>query len=134
MKKIYVAYKFKDADPPVLREKLEKLSEIIEEGLNCKTFIFFRDEQDWGKKKIEIKEVVKKAIERVKECDGIIVEGTEKANGAYFETGFAKALGKKVIVIHKKGTETNFLDSVADISIEYKDFNDLKEKLKALKK
>ena len=130
MKKIYVAYKFNDVDPKLLREKLEQLSRVIEEVTDYKTFIFFRDVQKWGKIKMDIKDVVKKASDAVKQCDAILVESTEKANGAYFETGYAKALGKKVIIIHKKGTETNFLDGVADVSIEYDDFQDLREKLK----
>jgi len=38
-------------------------------------------------------------------------------------------IGKKVIIIHKKGTEANFLESLADVKIEYEDYEDLKEKL-----
>jgi nucleoside 2-deoxyribosyltransferase len=79
---------------------------------------------------MDIKEVVSKAIESVKKCDLILVEASEKASGAYFEVGYAKALRKKVIIIHRKGTETNFLDAAADASIEYDDFEDLKGKLK----
>ena len=97
------------------------------------SFIFFRDAQKWGRVKMDIKDVLKKASDAVKQCDAILVEATEKANGAYFEAGYAKALGKKVIIIHKKGTETNFLDGIADISIEYEDFQDLREKLKVLR-
>ncbi len=130
MKKIYVAYKFRDADPVVLKKKLEELSKIIEEVTDYKTFIFFRDAQKWGQIKMDPKEIAPKASEALKKCDAILVEATEKANGAYFEVGYAKALGKKVIIIHQKGTETNFLDGVADVSIEYDDFKDLKEKLK----
>jgi len=44
--------------------------------------------------------------------------------------GYAKALKKKIIVIHKKGTEANFLKATADVSIEYETLEELKEKLK----
>jgi nucleoside 2-deoxyribosyltransferase len=130
MKKIYVAYKFKDSDPKKLREKLEELSKIIEKSTEYKTFIFFRDVQNWGEKKMNIKEVVEKAMEHLKKCDALIVEASEKANGIYFEVGYAKALGKKIIIVYEKGSEANFLESSADISIEYEDFDDLKKKLK----
>lgn len=133
MKKIYVAYKFKNADFKKLKKKLEKLSKIIEDSTDYKTFIFFRDAQNWGKIKMDIKEVVEKALKGVEECDAIIVEASEKANGMYFEVGYAKALGKKIIIIYKKGTEVKFLVATADVSIEYEDFDDLREQLKKTK-
>jgi len=130
MKRIYVAYKFKEQNLEELKKRLEELSKIIEEATSYKTFIFFRDAQNWGKIKMPIKEVVEKACKAVEKCDAILVEATEKANGAYFEAGYAKALNKKVIIVHKTGTETNFLDSIADVSIEYDSLNDLKERLR----
>lgn len=130
MKKIYIAYKFKDANAEELKDRLEELSKIIEDSTNYKTFIFFRDVQNWGKKKMNIKEVVEKAMESLKKCDALLIEASEKANGIYFEAGYARALGKKIIIIHKQGTEANFLKSASDISIEYNDFKDLKEKLR----
>lgn len=133
MKKVYIAYKFKEEAPEELRKKLEQLSKIVEETLKCKTFIFFRDAQKWGEIKMDIKKLVKEACKAVKKCDVILVEATEKANGAYFEVGYAKALGKKVIIIHQEGTEAAFLEAAADHSIEYKELGDLKEKLKKIK-
>lgn len=132
MKKIYLAYKFKDSDPVLLKQKLEELSKIVEETLSYKTFIFFRDAQDWGKIKMPIKEVVKKAYKAIEKCDSILVEASEKANGVYFEVGYAKALKKKIIIVHKKGTEANFLEACADKVVEYKDLDDLKKKLKSI--
>ena len=129
MKKIYVAYKFKKQDQAELKKELEELSKIIEESTGYKTFIFFRDVQNWGKKKMSVKDVVNKAIEALEKCDAILVETSEKARGAYFEIGYAKALRKKVIIIHKKGTEADFLEATSDISIEYEDLEDLRKKL-----
>jgi len=132
-KLIYVAYKFKDADLKVLKQKLEKLTEIIEKNTDYKTFIFFRDAQKWGEIKMTMDEVVNKAIKFLDKCDAILVEASEKSNGMYFEVGYAKAQGKKVIVIHEKGTEVNFLSASADKTIEYSDLEDLKEKLRSIK-
>ena len=70
-------------------------------------------------------------MESIEECDAIIAEASEKANGVYFEVGYAKSLGKKVIIIHKKGTEANFLEASADVKIEYEDLKDLGKKLKS---
>jgi nucleoside 2-deoxyribosyltransferase len=129
MKTAYIAYKFKGTDPKELKAYLEELSKVVEESLECKTFIFFRDMQNWGKIEMDIKEVVDKASESVGKCDFMIIEASEKANGVYFETGYAKALEKKIIVIHKTGTEANFLESAADVSIEYENWDDLRDKL-----
>ena len=132
MKKIYIAYKFKEQNPKELRKKLEELSKIIEETTNYKTFIFFRDAQNWGKIKMNVKEIVKKAYKTIEKCDALLVEASEKARGVYFEVGYAKALGKKIIVIHQEGTEADFLEACADKVIVYKDFKDLREKLKSI--
>ena len=129
MKTIYIAYKFKEQNPVKLKERLEQLSKIIEEATGYKTFIFYRDAQNWGEKKMDVKELVEKACKEIKKCDIILVESSEKARGAYFEVGYAKALGKKIIIIHKEGTEADFLGAAADYSVEYKDLGDLREKL-----
>ena len=129
MKKIYVAYKFKEQDLEKLRERLEQLSKIIEETTEYKTFVFFRDAQKWGKIKMDVKEIVEKAYKAIEKCDAIFVEASEKARGVYFEVGYAKALGKKIIVVHREGTEVGFLEACADEVIVYEDFEDLGEKL-----
>lgn len=79
--KIYIAYKFKEKDTEELKKKLEELSKVVEESLNCETFIFFRDAQNWGEKKMNIKEVVDKAMEHLKECDVVLVEASVTKNG-----------------------------------------------------
>jgi len=131
--KVYITYQFKNADPKELRKKLEEFSKLIEESTDWEPFIFFRDVQNWQRGTMNVKEIVDKAMEEISKCDAILVEASEKANGAYFEVGYAKSLGKKVIVIHKKGTEANFLEATADVKIEYDDWDDLREKLKELK-
>ena len=127
--KVYVTYKFKEEEPSALRKHLEQFSKLIEDSTGWKTFIFFRDVQKWEVGKMAMKEVVTRAMEEIKKCDAILVEASEKARGVYFEAGYAKALGKKVIVIHKKDSEANFLDASADVKIEYENDEDLREKL-----
>ena len=78
---------------------------------------------------MDVQEIVDRAMKEISNCDAILVEASEKARGAYFEVGYAKALGKKVIVIHKRDTEAAFLEATADVKIEYEDWDDLREKL-----
>ena len=113
--KVYLTYKFNDEEPEKLKTRLEEFSKLIEESTGWKTFIFFRDVQKWKTGTMAVKEVVKKATEEIAKCDAILAEASEKARGAYFEVGYAKALGKKIIIIHKKDAEANFLDSSASI-------------------
>ena len=54
-----------------------------------------------------IKEVVEKAYNAIEKCDAILLKQQKKQNGAYFEAGYAKASGKRIIIIHQ-GTEANF--------------------------
>jgi nucleoside 2-deoxyribosyltransferase len=131
--KVYLTYKFKDADPKALREHLEAFTTIVEEATGWKTFVFFRDAQKWQKDTRGVKEIFTDALNHVKECDIILAEASEKSNGAYLEIGYAKALGKKVIVVHKKGTEANLLEAMADVSFEYETEEELKKKLKEIK-
>lgn len=128
--KVYLTYQFKDADPEQVKKKIQELSRVIEDATGWKTFAFFRDVQNWQKGTMTMQEVVTKAMESIKGCDAIIAESSEKANGVYFEVGYAKAQGKKVIIIHRSGTEANFLEASADVKIEYESLEDLGERLK----
>ena len=132
--KTYITYKFKDEDPQALRVKLEEFSKIVEESTGWKTFIFFRDAQKWQKDTRTVKEIFTEALGWVKKCDIVLAEASEKSNGAYLEIGYAKALGKKIIVVHKKGTEANLLEAMANVHIQYENYEDLKEKLKKASK
>lgn len=131
--KVYLTYKFKDEDPTKLRAHLEEFSKVVEDATGWKTFVFFRDAQNWQKDTRTVKEIFTDALGEVKKCDIVLAEASEKSNGAYLEIGYAKALGKKIIVVHKKGTEANLLEAMADVKIEYKDYEDLKKKLKDIK-
>ena len=132
--KVYLTYKFKEEEPNELRTHLEGFSKLIEESTGWKTFIFFRYVQKWKTGTMTMQQVVDRAMEEIKKCDAVLVEASEKARGVYFEVGYAKALGKKIIVIHTKNAEANFLDASADVKIQYENDNDLREKLRRASK
>ena len=131
--KVYLTYKFKEEKPKALRAHLEAFTKLVEEATGWKTFVFFRDVQKWQKDTRGVKAIFNDALNHVKESDIILAEASEKSNGAYLEIGYAKALGKKIIVVHKKGTEAALLEAMADISIEYETEEELKKKLKEIK-
>lgn len=131
--KVYLTYKFKDEDPQALKKKLEEFSKAVEEATGWKTFVYFRDIQKWQKDTRTVKEIFNEALENVKKCDIVLAEASEKSNGAYLEIGYGKALGKKIVVVHKKGTEANLLEAMSDVKIVYDNLDDLKEKLKEIR-
>ena len=125
--KIYIAYKFKDQDLRELRKKLEEIDKILKER-GHKTFIFFRDVHRWENKEGNGPEkVIKKALAELKKCDAILVEATESGIGPAIEAGYAKGLGKKIIVIHKRGSRVSLLKGLADTVLEYDDLEELGE-------
>jgi len=129
--KIYIAYKFKDADTTILKKKLTELSNALESAGHS-TFIFFRDVQKWGAVQTSLPEVIEGATAGLKDCDMILADITEKANGVYFEMGYAKALGLRVVAMCEAGKESAFLKAAADEVVEYKDWADLIRKIRIL--
>ena len=128
--KVYIAYKLSNTDQEKLKPKLEQTSQIIE-NLGHESFIFLRDCENWNPKGKDPKWVMKKAMEEMKQCDVILalVETQEKGEGMLLESGYMKALGKKVIVARKPQGRAILLRAIADEEFEYKNVNEFKKKL-----
>ena len=127
----YIAYKFLDSEKGSLKSVLTLISSAIEETGN-KTFIFFRDAQQWGKIQIPANQVIINAFEELKKCDGFFafVESDEKSEGLLLEAGYAKALDKRIVLAIKKGINLRFLRAIANEVIEFDNLDELKEKIK----
>ena len=76
---------------------------------------------------------MQEATKQLKQCDILLalVESQEKGEGMLIESGYAKGLGKKVIVAKKPEGRAILLKAIADYNIEYTNFDELKEKLNA---
>lgn len=131
--KAYIAYKFKDEDTKKLRKELTNLDKTIKSA-GFETFIFFRDEQKWGKVKMTMKDVVERAKNNMNACDIIIAETSEKARGVDWEIGFFQGQKKPVIVIAKENSDNNFLAASTPFNITYKNLKDLKGKLTEIRR
>ena len=84
-------------------------------------------------------EVLPKFVEiadaKIDESDLLLAELTYKSIGIGIEVGYAKAKGKRIIYMHRIGTELSTTTSgVCDIRIEYKDISDLLVQLKKVLK
>jgi nucleoside 2-deoxyribosyltransferase len=131
--KIYLAYKLSERDSAEVRAKLEEIDSVIKK-LGHKTFIFMRDVQDWSPGGMQPREIMKRAIKEMKKCDTIIsiIEVQEKGEGMLLESGFMKALGKKLIVASSPEGRGILLKGMADEVFEFKDMKEFEEKLKNL--
>ncbi|NPE26704.1 hypothetical protein HNV12_01730 [Methanococcoides sp. SA1] len=118
--RVYVAYKLSGADVDKLREKLQGVSNIIEE-LGHESFIFMRDVQDWKPGNMGAEEIMNRAFWEMKKSDVLLVvlESAEKGEGLLIESGYMKGLGKKVIVASREGCRGFLLKGMADEVFEF---------------
>lgn len=129
--KIYLAYRLSGVDEKILKQELEKISQVLVE-VGHEPFIFRRDVQDWGKKLTDKKYITKACLPEIKKADAFLIflNSEEKSEGMLIETGFAKAYNKKIILAMKKGLSKHWLPHLADQIIEFEDLEDLENKIK----
>lgn len=128
---IYIAYKFSGQDKKKLKETLTDISNILG-NKNYKSFIFFRDVENWGEIPMTSSQVITQAFQQLKKADILfaLVADSEKSEGLLLEVGFAKALGKKIVLAIKDDVRAVFLKDVADLIISFNNLEDLQVKLK----
>lgn len=120
--KIFISIKFyKDGRN---KDLIDTLKDIIKEAQY--TPYCFLDE-----KHIEnSREMMKQALEKLSECDVLLVEGSVCSFGAGVEAGYAKTQNKKIIIVAKEGIDvSNTLEGISDYYIVYKDLSHLKQEL-----
>ena len=123
----YIAYKFLNSDKEILKKNLGIISDMIEKTGNT-TCIFYRDLQNRWTISMLIDQVIKQAFIEVKKSDVILafIESEEKSEGMLLEIGYAKALGKKLVLVIKRWINLRFLRSLADEIIEFDSIEDIK--------
>lgn len=121
--KIYLAIKFHSDFSN--KEFIEDISSTLEKaGHSC--IVAVRDFEQWGALKFTNQQIMKQDFAAIRESDMLLVEFSEKGVGLGVATGFAKALGKKVIVIAKEGSDiSDTIEGTADQIIFYTKVDDL---------
>ncbi len=85
------------------KEQIEHLCALARRaGFN--DFCFIRDIEKYQNIYADPAELMHKALQEIERSDYLLIDLTDKPTGRAFETGMAFALGKKVIVIARKGT------------------------------
>lgn len=96
-------------------------------------FCFVRDVENYQKVFNNPKDLMVKAKEEIEKSDYLLIDMTDKPTGRAIEAGMAFALGKKVIVIMKNGTQIkDTTHGIADLIIEYDRIDDIIEPLSKL--
>lgn len=108
-------------------ELIREIKEIIT-SLGHEPYSFI-DEGEFADEKV----IMRKAFRSLEESGALILEASEPSFGAGIEAGYAFAKNKKIIVVAKEESSlSRTLRGVSDFYLFYKDFKDLKEKLKGI--
>ena len=112
------------------KEGIEKLCAIVRSS-GFEDFSFIRDIENYQKIFEKPEDLMKRAEEEIKKCDALLIDMTDKPTGRAIEAGMAYSLGKKIIVILKKGTAIkDTTRGIADAIIEYDTIEDILPELK----
>lgn len=135
--KIYIAYEtdesHPDPDGDSVPMEIDTLSHTIEDVTGWKTFNLLRDVLNWKRRELGLPEILVKAKREIDNCDIVLTYLSEKSSLVYFEAAYAKAIGKKVIVIHREDEEASPLWQLADFRFYYGDEEDMEQRLKEIK-
>ena len=124
MKKAFLAVSYGHKE--VLQAEIASIVRILKQ-LSIKTLVFvhkysFKPERE--------KEMMRMALDEVRDSDIIIAEASDRAIGVGVEIGYAKSLNKPIVYIRKESAEYSCaLGGVSDLKLVYKDVKDLERKL-----
>ncbi len=118
--KIFVSHKFRGTDKESLKKNLSAICSVLEKKGND-TFNYFRDKSDWAPKELPAGQVIGKAFEEIRNCDALLafINEQEESIGMLLEIGFAKALGKKLILLISEECLFPTLEAIADKVIKF---------------
>ena len=126
--KLFITASFGDT-----REAIEKLCGLVKDA-EFIDFCFIRDIENYQKVFFDSKELMQRAREEISKSDALLIDMTDKPTGRAIEAGIAYALGKKIIVIMKRGTKIKDTTvGIADAIIEYDVVDDISDGLKKAK-
>ena len=128
MLRIFITAHFNSGDN---RKEIEHLCSLIEQA-GFEDFCFIRDVENYKKVFNSASELMKRTAEEIQNSDYLLLDMTEKPTGRAVEAGIAYAMGKKVILLARKGTIIR--DSVKGIASEIIEYENIEEIVAPLSK
>jgi len=132
--KIFISNKFQGENKRDLKKKLKKIILILENS-GYQTFNSFRDMADWSTMALPPGKAISWAFKTIKKCDAILcfIDSQELSQGMLLEFGFAKALGKKTILLISKKCSLPKLEVLSDYIVRFNSWQDINKKLNKIK-
>lgn len=122
MPRVYITTSFQNTEN---KEEIEYLCSLVREA-GFEDFCFIRDVEHYQHVFDNPKDLMDRALQEIKQCDYLLIDMTDKPTGRAIEAGMAYALGKKVVVIMKKGTVIkDTTRGIASKIIEYENIEDI---------
>jgi len=117
--------------PKMGRKDVETLVDFLSDA-ETEIFVPKRDVDGWGKIGGEnADEKMQRRLEGLKSADYYVGEFSYPSRQAFFEAGYALALGKPIIAIHKKGTTlSEEMESLCALVIKYEGPQDLQDSMR----
>ena len=112
-KRVYLAIKY-HADQSN-KPQIETISSIFE-AQGFSTLSVVRDLEHWGDVRLGPDDLMRQSFEFIRMSEFLLLEFSEKGVGLGIEAGFAHAVGKRIVVIAKTGSEIS--NTLAGISSE----------------
>jgi nucleoside 2-deoxyribosyltransferase len=106
------------------KQEIEYLCKLVKSS-GFEDFCFIRDVEHYQKVFNSPVELMNKAKEEIEKSEYLLIDMTDKPTGRAIEAGMAYALGKKVVVIMKQGTQIK--DTTRGISTKVIKYNKIDE-------
>ncbi len=132
MKKYFVAYRFTGEDPDVLHSRMTTVVDSLKSvGMDVYCNLF--DEKEYQKSKLDAKEIMDIAFNRIDSSDGlfVVIASDDKSEGMLMEIGYAYAKNKNIIVAVHQNAKT-YVPLIGNRSIIWNNNDDLAAKIKAI--
>jgi nucleoside 2-deoxyribosyltransferase len=127
--RLYITATFKGTDN---RAEIERLCALVARA-GWEDFCFIRDVEGWQKVFESAHDLMQRSLAEIAACDALLIDLTHKPTGRAYEAGMAYALGKRIILIMRRGTPLKDTSrGIADAVIEYDTIEDIVEPLVSL--
>lgn len=136
MKKIFIAFKFKNEDQKELGKILEGICNTLNTSGHT-NYCSFWDAKMFEEKKFSSRQITEHALKELDKSDVFLafVMSEEISEGMLVEAGYAIAKNKKIILLIHKNAKSHKLRRLFDNKeiIEFLNLEDIKNKLTKLK-
>lgn len=125
--KLFITAPFKEGKN---KEEVEHLCDLVRQS-GFEDFCFVRDVENYQKIFNDPRELMTRAKKEIVSCYALLIDLTDKPTGRLIEAGIAYALGKKIIILVKRGISLKDTSKgIADAVIEYDNIDDIVPELK----